>query len=297
MPRILFAIVIGLGLLLTHVAGAQEAANGLRVMSFNIRFGTANDGGNHWTNRKQLVAQVIKDVNPDIVGTQEALDFQADFLQRQLPDYIYVGRSREVNPAKGEQCGIFFRKKRFAILGMGHFWLSEMPDKPGSKSWDTSLPRITSWLQLWDNAAEKSFYVINTHFDHRGKKARLESAKLIRRFVNRLPLRPQFVIVTGDFNAGESSPPYQALFASQSITADNTLMLQDAFRIHHPKQMQAEGTFGGFKGSRSGSRIDWIACSQSFQVAGASIVVKSYDGKYPSDHYPVVAELEFKTAK
>ncbi len=294
MLRVLFVIVIGISLFLTHVAGAQESAHGLRVMSFNIRFGTADDGDNHWNNRRQIVAQVIKDVNPDIVGTQEVLEFQAEFLQRQLSDYIYVGRSREANPAKGEQCGIFFRKKRFAILGTGHFWLSETPDKPGSKSWDSSLPRIAGWLQLWDNAAEKSFYVINTHFDHLGKKARLESAKLIRQFVNRLPLQPQFVIVTGDFNAGQSSPPYQALFASPSFTADNTLILQDAFCIHSPKRTQAEGTFGGFKGSRSGSRIDWIACSESFQVTGASIVVKSYDGKYPSDHYPVVAELEFK---
>ena len=273
-------------------SAAQTSTNELRVMSFNIRFGTANDGDNHWNNRKQTVAQVIMDINPDVVGMQETMKFQAEYLQQQLSDYSYFGRSRELNAHQGEQCGILFRKQRFTRLAGGHFWLSKTPDKPGSKSWDSSLPRMATWLQLWDKSAKKSVYLINTHFDHRGQTARLESAKLIRKFANNLPFDPKFVIVTGDFNAGESSQPYMALFSDQPEQGD-LLTLFDTFRVHRPGRTTTEATFGGFKGIVNGARIDWIACSSTFKVSDASIVTKAYDDRYPSDHYPVMANLKY----
>lgn len=291
MNPVWFVLPACLGLFLPLTPTLQESHRNLRVMSFNIRLGTANDGDNHWNHRKSIVVQLIKDVNPDVVGTQETMKFQAEYLQQQLADYTYFGRSRQADPLVDEQCGILFRKNRFAKLAGGHFWLSETPDKPGSKSWDSSLPRMASWLHLWDESTGTSFYVINTHFDHYGKQARLESARLIRKFVNHLPLRPQPVVVTGDFNAHESSPPYQALFNQQS-NEQNELMLQDTFRIHRPNRTKAEGTFGGFNGKLEGARIDWIACSKDFRVVSADIVVKSYEDRFPSDHYPVTADLE-----
>ncbi len=275
-----------------HAQKKQNDGTPLHVMSFNIRYGSAADGNNHWNKRRQVVAEAIKKSAPDIVGTQETLDFQALFLSQQLPEYTYVGRSRQVNPAKGEQCGIFFRTSRFDKLVEGHFWLSQTPDKPGSKSWDSSLPRMATWLKLWDRTTQNSFYVINTHFDHRGQIARAESAKLIRQFVSQIP-DAQHVVVTGDFNAAESSAPYKALFGS----VDNkNSPLRDSFRVINNIRGKNEGTFGGFKGTADGARIDWVGVSAGFQIDSAKINRIEFDGRYPSDHYPVHAVLSFGRA-
>ena len=202
-PNLITALAV-ISLLISANRGITqetEPSKSLRAMSFNIRLGVADDGANHWNNRKEIVAKTIANFDADIVGTQETWDFQAEFLDETLTDYTYVGRSRQ-NDNKGEQCGIFFRSSRFDKLIEGHFWLSETPDEPGSKSWDSSLPRMATWLKLWDRENKRSFYVINTHFDHRGKTARSESAKLIRKFIRTLP-DSSSVIVTGDFNASE----------------------------------------------------------------------------------------------
>ncbi len=259
----------------------------LRVMSFNIRLGVAKDGPNHWDLRKQYVAETIRLFDADIVGTQETWNFQAEYLQQQLPDYVYVGRSRQPDSEQGEQCGILFKRNRFDKLTEGHFWLSETPDQPGSKSWDSSLPRMVTWLKLWDQQNQQSFYVLNSHFDHRGEKARLESGKLIRKFATEL--QSEHVVITGDFNAAENAAPYQALFAE----SDQQVKLIDTFRSRHPDPSSDTGTFGGFKGSTSGARIDWIAVTTGFKIEAAEIDRTEFDGRYPSDHYPVTAILKF----
>ena len=267
----------------------------IRAMSFNIRLGVAKDGPNHWDKRKEFVVQTIKNYDADVIGTQETWDFQAKYLAENLPDYTYVGRSRQ-NDNSGEQCGILFRNSRFDKLVEGHFWLSETPDRPGSKSWDSSLPRMVTWLKLWDRTNERSLFIVNTHFDHRGKTARNESAKMIRDFVSRLPT-PADVIVTGDFNAAEGAPPYQSLFAKQP-QKNGTLVqspLVDTFRVVHPDATNTEGTFSAWNGSVKGARIDWVAVTRGFAIDAAAIDRTSFGGKYPSDHYPVTAELRFST--
>ena len=267
---------------------AQETGKPLRAMSFNIRLGVAKDGANHWDKRKEIVAKTIAEFDPDVVGTQETWDFQARFLSETLEGYTYVGRSRQ-NDGKGEQCGIFFRASRFDKLIEGHFWLSDTPDEPGSKSWDSSLPRMATWLKLWDRENKRPIYVINTHFDHRGKTARSESAKLIRKFIETLS-DDSSVIVTGDFNAGEGSGPYQSLFSELD---GNESPVVDTFRVAVPEQGKEEGTFSAFDGKTSGARIDWVACTRDFEIQSAEIDRRSFDGRYPSDHYPVTAVLEF----
>lgn len=268
----------------------EPLATEFRVMSFNLRYGTARDGDNHWKHRRNLVVQAIESFRPDLLGTQETLGFQAQYLSENLPEYSYAGRSREDNDG-GEQCGIFFRRSRFEKLIEGHFWLSEMPEKPGSKSWDSSLPRMATWLKLWDRENQKSLYVINTHFDHIGKQARTESAKLIRAFVESLA-ESSSVVVMGDFNAGEGSNPYEALFGT---SREKPSLIQDTYRLMQPTASNREGTFNGFKGTDSGARIDWIGTTRSLQVESAEIVRFSKDGKYPSDHFPVTTTLRFKS--
>src|SRR5262249_20636344 len=164
------------------------------------------------------------------------------------------------------------------------------PDRPGSKGWDAALPRVVTWVRLRDRQAPDARPVlfVNTHFDHRGQKARLESAKLIRAQLATLG-KGCSLVVTGDFNAAEGSEPYRALFGEEGGKAAAVV---DTYRVAHPTRGKDEGTFSGFKASATaGGRIDWIACSRDWAVLRAGIDHTAKDGRTPSDHFPVTAEL------
>ena len=264
----------------------------IRVMSFNLRYGAAKDGDNEWDLRKSLLADTINAFQPDLLGVQETLDFQASFLKERFPEFTYIGRSRDQNPVGGEQCGILFRSDRFHKLVEGYFWLSQTPDRPGSQSWDAAYPRMATWIKLWDRENRRSFYVLNTHFDHVGEQARAESATLIRKFLDELPPDNDFIVM-GDFNTGEKSTPYKTLF----IAEDNNARLVDTFRVANPTASSAEGTFNGFKGTDTGDRIDWIGASRNLLTQTATIDKTSRDGRYPSDHFPISAVLRFASEK
>lgn len=268
----------------------DDSAPDVKVMSYNVRFGTAADGDNHWDKRKAYLADAVKAFDPDLFGTQETLGFQRDYLAGELPTHGVLGVGRDDGKEKGEIMALYWRKDRFDKLDGGHFWLSETPDVPGSKSWDSSLPRMATWVKLRDrkDSAAKLVLFVNTHFDHRGQNARVESAKLVRARVEELG-KGCSVIVTGDFNAGEGSEPYRALFGKQG---DRESPVVDTFRVAHPTRGDAEGTFSGFKASAAGgSRIDWIAASRDWTVRSAGIDRTSRDGRTPSDHFAVTAVL------
>ena len=209
------ACLLALLLTLPVMGQVEDAPAAVRVMSFNVRYGTARDGENHWEKRKDLLIGTIQAFAPDLLGTQEMLDFQRDFLAAALPGHAALGVGREDGRAKGEMTAVYYRRDRFELLEGGHFWLSETPDQPGSKSWDSSLPRMATWVRLRDRRAPAGLPVlfINTHFDHQGAQARLESARLLRTRVETAASSNR-VVVTGDFNAGEGSPPYLALFGA-----------------------------------------------------------------------------------
>jgi len=261
---------------------ADEGDSSLRVMSFNIRYGKANDGDNSWPHRRKLVASTIKTFDPDLLGTQETLPFQAEYLSEQFPEYSRIGWSREENP-DGEQCAIFYRTDRFELVESGQFWLSETPDEKYTKSWDSSLPRVATWTILRDrNDDGREFVFANTHFDHRGAKARLESAHLIHERATQLSGAP--IVLTGDFNCPEGSEPWQALTVSN--------LLRDTRRVRYPNAEKSEGTFNGFRGRTDGGRIDWILATDHFGVLEADIDRTNEKARYPSDHFPVTAVLK-----
>lgn len=261
-----------------------DDTNDLKVMSFNIRYGKAKDGDNHWSKRHQLVVKTIRNYEPDLLGTQETLKFQGEYLQENLSHMTYVGWSRD-SSENGEQCGILFRTSRFQLNDSGQFWLSDTPETKFSKSWDSSLPRVATWVNLTDNSSGRKLLFVNTHFDHRGSQARLESAKLIRKFIESQPADLP-VVLTGDFNCAESSAPYQALLGSNRIV--------DTFRTIKPTATKSEGTFNGFAGKQTGPRIDWIAASKDWTVKAAAIDRFSQNNQFPSDHFPVTASLSLK---
>lgn len=262
----------------------------IRVLSFNVRYGTAPDGPNAWPNRRELVFRVIRDSAADLVGLQEVLAFQADELVAALPEYELIGVGRDDGERGGEMVPVLYRKKRFTLVNAGHFWLSETPENPGSVGWDAALPRLATWahLRFRSNPLNEARF-INTHFDHRGVRARAEAARLIRSATDSLGGTP--VIVTGDFNCAPGDEPHRVLTGDRGNAAE----LRDGF-VERGHSERGAGTFCGFRGETSGPRIDWILYNRRFEVVESDIIRFNADGRYPSDHFPVIATLRLLPA-
>lgn len=291
---LLSLLLLGLTSIVGFTARAAESAPLIRAMSFNIRYGTANDGINRWDVRKDFLMETIEDFDPELLGTQETLASQRDYLSERMPDFDCVAAGRDDGVEKGEMAALFYRKDRFERLDAGHFWLSETPDKVGSKGWDAALPRIATWVKLKDLRMPElePILFLNTHFDHQGERARAESARLIRVKLAQIGQGCR-CIITGDFNADPAQPPYRELFELESKgTGDKGPLLVDTLRAYTPTPQPEEGTFSGFDARKTGgSRIDWIACSREFEVRLAGIDRTSLEGRTPSDHFPVTAVL------
>jgi endonuclease/exonuclease/phosphatase family metal-dependent hydrolase len=281
MKRLLLVLVALFG---GAVFGVEGTA--MRVMSFNIRYGTAKDGENHWEKRKDLCVSRIAAFDPDLLGLQEVLDFQNAYILEKTGAYAALGVAREDGKLKGEFSTILYRKERFDVIESGTFWLSETPDVAGSKSWDSSLPRIATWARLKDKqAGGRELLYINTHFDHRGPLARLEAAKMLRTFATEkgkdLP-----VVLTGDFNSGPDSEPYKALLSDMA----DRIAFQDSYRLMHAANPEpSEGTAHAFKDAPVTPRIDWILFSKQFTVESAAIDRTRQGPLFPSDHFAVIA--------
>ena len=250
----------------------------LRVMSFNVRVGTADKGTpNAWENRKDLVVRTIAAFDPDLLGVQEAHRFQGDYLTDQLKQYRLIGVGSNQDGG-GALSAILYREKRFDLVRQGQFWLSLTPDMRGSMGWDARFPRVVTWVELRDKQTPGlSFVYMNTHWDHVGDQARRHSAQLMRQKIKEIAGdRP--VILTGDFNTPPGSPAYERL-------VDKDLV--DSYLAVHRKE--SGGTSHPFNGKAGPRRIDWILHTRGFKTIEADIVRTAYDGRYPSDHFPVTA--------
>ncbi len=271
---------------------AQDAAP-VRAMSFNIRYGTADDGDNAWPLRRDLVLRVIREFDPTVLGLQEALRFQLDDIAAAFPEFGEVGVGRRDGIESGEYSAILYDRRRLELLGSATFWLSDTPDVIGSTSWGNRITRIVTWARFRDRDTETAFYVFNTHWDHESQPSRERSAGLLlQRIAARGVASP--VLVMGDFNAGEDNPAFLLLVAADGAAdgaadaAGAGTPLADAFRIVHPDATDV-GTFNGFTGERTGDKIDAVLVSPGWKVLEADIVLLSEDGRYPSDHFPVTA--------
>lgn len=258
------------------------AGDALRVMSFNVRLPNKSDGPNYWDHRRDLLVATIREKAPDIFGTQELHYHQGQYIAEHLDGYAWFGRSRRGN-REDEHMGVFYRKDRLKLIESGDFWLSETPDVPGSISWEMSLPRMVTW-GLFETAGGRRFYFYNTHLAHRRQdaEARLRSAQLIAARISRLPADIP-VVLTGDFNAPAGGDVYGAL----------TARLTDAWTAA-PRRSGPEGTFNAFRGETGGPRIDWILYRGALRAAEAETVTRNDNGRYPSDHFPVLAVLEWQ---
>jgi endonuclease/exonuclease/phosphatase family metal-dependent hydrolase len=278
-----------------EVTAARPAGADARmsVMTFNIRLGTANDGSNHWTHRRGMVFDVLRKHRPDLVGMQEVIKFQLDEVLEAVPEYAAFGVGREDGKSAGEYSPILYRKSRFRVLEEGTFWLSETPEVPGSKSWDTACTRVCTWGRFADRTNGRTFYLFNTHLDHVSQAARENGVALIlKRMKDRKHGDPVFF--TGDFNAGEDNPVVRNVIdATQKGSSDrDSPTLRDSFRVVHPDE-KVVGTFNRWNGKTDGAKIDYVFVPDSVEVKSAKILHDNVDGRYPSDHYPVTATVEW----
>ncbi len=255
----------------------------MRLMTFNLRFATPIDGPDEWEYRKELVADLIRTHQPDLLGTQEGTVPQLEFLIHSLPGYLPLTAHRQVD-VTCQYSTIFYRADRFAVQESREFWLSETPEVHRSCSWGSAFPRMVTYGLFKEAGRDLEFYFLDTHLDHISAEARLQGARMIRKHF--CPLgRP--LILAGDFNEPPEAPVYRELLAG-----DGPFPLQDTWRALHASEDEST-TQHHFDGQPRGARIDWILVTPPFKVKRVAIVHDHWEGRYPSDHYPYEAEVDY----
>jgi endonuclease/exonuclease/phosphatase family metal-dependent hydrolase len=275
-------VVVLIFMLLNSSCSSEEAVTveeRLKVCSFNIRFDNPNDGFNNWENRRRNVVIFLGVEQPDIIGFQEVLLNQLEYLELRLPNYQRVGVGRDDGINQGEFAPIMFLGERFALLDSGNFWLSETPDVP-SVGWDALINRICTFAVLNDTQGRNKVYFYNTHLSHVGAEARVQSMELIVEHIASNSSPGDKIILTGDLNVEPNSSAYLvAIHSGLSDSFDSNIRLGPI------------GTYNGFSlTGRNDRRIDYIFFSGyvSESYVSNSIVI---DNQYLSDHFPVIAEL------
>ena len=256
--------------------------NELTVISYNIRYDNPNDGENQWEYRKERVANYIKEIRPDIIGMQEVLDPQLVFLDVSLTEFSFVGVGREDGKTKGEYSPILYNSNSLSLLQTDTFWLSETPTVI-SVGWDAALERICTYAQFEHKKTGQKFWVFNTHFDHIGELARIQSAKLINQKVKMLNMNNSPVVITGDFNLTPDTAPIKIFQNAYKDVMQKT-----------PANANNYGTFTGFdKLSNGEDRIDYIFQKGLKTLESTHIWLKTTSGGWASDHHPVQAIFSF----
>ncbi|MBO4595498.1 MAG: endonuclease/exonuclease/phosphatase family protein [Bacteroidales bacterium] len=265
------AAALALGLL------AACSSPAIKVMSFNVRNSSAQDGDNAWEMRRSATPAMIADQNPDVFGVQEALPDQEAYILEQCPKYKCYGIGRN-DGIEGERMDVFYNTERIELVEKGTWWLSETPDVP-STGWDAKYPRTATWALLKDLKFGKEFYLVNTHLDHKGAQARRNGLAMvvdkIREMNPDVPL-----ILMGDFNVEPGD--------SCLVDVDRLLLSARVCAKHSDDTP----SFNGFRGPEK--TIDYIYFSGFKGADDFAVVKKEYDGKpFISDHYPIVTTLKY----
>jgi len=274
----------------------NSAAGGmnLRIMSFNIRRGTAADGKNHWVYRRKLVIDVLTQYLPDIVGLQEAMDFQMDEISDMLSGYARIGTGN-LGGSDGMHNAIFYNEARFELAEAKTFWFSDTPDIPGSKGWGNTIPRICTWVRLIEKKSGQAFYFYNAHLDHLSLQSRKKSVVYLTREIRERQYREPFILV-GDFNAREKSAPIQYLKGIHLLKTKpkrriiNPDPLVDTFRVCYP-DLRKVVSFHGYHRFIFRLKIDYIFVPPTVRVDDAEIIQMHWKRRYPSDHFPLFARI------
>lgn len=278
--------IILIQLLIFSIPVFSQKGEPLNVMSFNIRYDNPDDGPQNWHHRKENIVRMINFYNLDIIGMQEVLVSQLNYLKDNLKGYQAVGVGREDGKEKGEFSPVMYRRERFKETKSGTFWLSETPEKV-SKGWDAALERIATWVILQDKATGKEFIFMNTHFDHRGKQARIESAILLKAKASELAKGLQ-LILTGDFNLPPESEGIQTIIKPDG---KNTLVNSSSVATY---SYGPNWTSTGFADRPFDERrvIDYIFLKNIEKVNRYAVITEKLNDLQLSDHCPVFVQLE-----
>ncbi len=257
-------------------------AQSMTMMSYNIRYATDRDSMNAWTYRKAFLLNQVQFYEPDVMGTQEGLKHQLDYLAAGLTDYKYVGIGRDDGQTKGEYTAIFYNQDKFKLLEEGTFWLSQTPDTVGL-GWDAVCNRTCTYILIENKKTKQKCWVFNTHFDHIGKVARANAAKLILAKAKSINVKNYPIVLMGDFNVEPTDPVYHLL----------TKQLADCQKVSEQAPFGNEGTFNGFKFHELLTRrIDYIFVDDTqLKVLKYAALSDSKDCRYPSDHLPVFVKV------
>ena len=260
----------------------------LNVMTFNIRLNIKSDSLNAWPYRKDNAASQILFHKVHLLGVQEALHEQMMDLSQSLSRYKYAGVARDDGITKGEYSAIFYDTTRLKLTASSTFWLSLTPEVAGSKSWDAAITRIVTWAKFRDVTNKKVFFVFNTHFDHIGKEARRESAKLLKEKVKEVAGNNP-VIVMGDFNSKPSDDPIKIL-----VDSNDPGRFIDTKAISLTPHYGPQGTFNAFTSKETDNEpIDFIFIKGKWKVLQHATLSQTWGGRFSSDHFPVFAKLNF----
>lgn len=261
------------------IAAGSADDSCLRVVSFNIRNGEANDGTNSWIYRYPASVLMVREVKPDIMGLQEAYEYQVNFLAENLKDYKSVGVGREDGKHEGEHMSIFYNKKTVSLKKWGTFWLSETPDEP-SLGWDGACRRTATWALMKDKRTGHLFYYVNTHLDHVGKAAQRNGLNLIVEKITGMNPDNLPVVLTGDFNVEPEDSILDVLDGKMTSARDAAV------------KTDRHGTYNDW--GKASSVIDYIYFSGFSSCPEFRTVTEKFgDWPFVSDHYPVTADLKF----
>ena len=258
------------------------------IMTINLRYRNEEDLENHWNDRRGIIANLINKHLPTVIGTQEGYKDQLDDLARLSPGYAYIDAQKLVSIQR--QCPtIFYRRDLLTPVSAGNFWLSEQPGIPDSKSWNTAFPRLVTYARFKIRETEQPFYFFNTHFDHVSDWARRESALLILRKMREVNSEGLPVLLVGDFNMGTDAMEHQLLTGK----TDYDGIKGNFHNVWEKCGLPREGadTYHGFTGVPKHGQMDWILATSHFRSLSIERNEEREGGKYPSDHFPVLARL------
>lgn len=277
-------IFVALTALTIAAAPPPKSCAPLRVMTYNIRLDLESDGVNRWSARRDQFIGQLQLMRPAILGLQEVVRGQQADLERNLPNYTFLGLPREAGPM-GESSNVAFDRTVFELRTSGTFWLSLTPKIP-SKGWDAAYSRTATWAHLVRRSDGRRFLAVNTHLDNEGQLARLEGAKQILRWISANKAPGEAVVVTGDFNTEPGTPPIREMTHS-------ALGLRDSHEATRSIPVGPEGTWNDFQTlPKESSRIDFVFVDPKLVVNHYAVLAWHYEGGRPaSDHFPVVADL------
>ncbi|QLH80651.1 endonuclease/exonuclease/phosphatase family protein [Halosimplex pelagicum] len=266
----------------------------VRVLTYNVRRDVADDGEFDWAGRGDAVASTIRFHRPELVGLQEPLAHQYADLRDALPEFEWIGRSRNADEDEGEFCPVGYRRDRFERLDAGTFWLSPTPDDPGSVGWDAAYPRIAAWVRLRDRDGGGTVLYCNTHLDHEGARARVEGARVLRERARALREGDEPVVVGGDFNCVAGDEPYRVLAdgSDDREGEPGEFPLVDAREASPYPPHGPDTTRTDFEELLPDRQIDHFFVADT-AVDGYGVAADAVgDGWFPSDHLPVVVDLD-----